>query len=266
MTYIYTVASLNINGIANDSRIRMLEYFLWTNDIDIAVLQEVTGPHLVSIRRYTKHANIGTERRGTAILTKDGLILTDVRCLPSGRGIAAMYNGTCRVNLYAPSGAGRKEEREGFYNVDVPYLLPATQTGVILAGDFNCLLSHSDTTGQRNYSRAIDNLMTGLYLYDIVGTTSTRPMFTHYTPTGTSRLDRIYISPKLQWKKQRVETIVAAFTDHLAMESSYPIPMYGGGLWRMNTTLLDGAGFRQLLQGKWGFWRTQKKYYPTTMM
>ena len=88
MTYIYIIASLNIYGIANDTRIRMLEVFLWTNDIDIAMLQEVTGPQLDSICRYTKHVNIGTERRGTAILARDGLILTDVRCLPSGRGIA----------------------------------------------------------------------------------------------------------------------------------------------------------------------------------
>ena len=48
MTYIYTVASLNINGIANGIRIRMLEDFLWTNDIDIALLQEVTGSQLDS--------------------------------------------------------------------------------------------------------------------------------------------------------------------------------------------------------------------------
>jgi len=112
--------------------------------------------------------------------------------------------------------------------------------------------------------------VTGLGLFDVGGTTSTRPIFTHYTPAGASRLDRIYISPNLQRKKQRVETIVAAFTDHLAivmrMETSDPIPVRERGLWRMNTTLLDEAGFRQLLQEKWDFWRTHKKYYPTTMM
>jgi len=175
----------------------MLEDFPWTDDIDIALLQEVSGPHLDSICRYTKHVNIGTERQGTAILTKDGLILTEVRCLPSGRGVAAMYNRTCLVNIYAPSRAERKQEREGFYNVDVPYLLTVTQTDVILAGDFNCVLSHSDATEQRNYNRALDNLVIGLGLYNIGGTTSTRPMFTRYTPTGASGLDRIYISPKL---------------------------------------------------------------------
>jgi len=89
-------------------------------------------------------------------------------------------------------------------------------------------------------------------------------MFTHYTPTGASCLDRIYISPTLRRKKLWVDTLVAAFTDHLAIvlriESSDPILIRGRELWRMNTTILDEAGFRQLLQVKWDYWRTHKKY------
>ena len=132
------------------------------------------------------------------------------------------------------------------------------------------MLSHTDATDQRNYGRALENIVTGLSVYDVGAVTSARPMFTHYTPTGVSRLDRTYISPTLQRKKQGVEILVAAFTDHLAimmrMDSSDPIPIRGRGLWRMNTTLLDETGFRQLLQETWDFWRTHKKYYPTTMM
>jgi len=51
MTHTYTVATLNINGIENHTRIKMLENFLWTHDIDIALLQEVTCPQLDSVRR-----------------------------------------------------------------------------------------------------------------------------------------------------------------------------------------------------------------------
>ena len=181
-------------------------------------------------------------------------------------GNGRKYNGTCLVNIYAPSGAKRKQEREWFYNVDVPYSLPGTQTDVILAGDFNCVLSHSEATGQRNYSRALDNLVTVLGLYGVGGTTSTRPIFTHYTPTGAPRPDHIYSSPALHRKKQRVETIVAACTDDLAivmrMESSDPIPVRGRGLWRMNTTLLDEAGFRQLLQEKMGLLADPQEILP----
>ena len=94
MPYIYKVATLNINGISSAIRIRMLEEFLHKQDIDIALLQEVTNPNLQSIRRYTAHINQGTEGRGTAILTKEGLSISNIKRLPSGRGMAAIFNGT----------------------------------------------------------------------------------------------------------------------------------------------------------------------------
>ena len=198
MTYIYTIASLNINGIANDTRIRILENFFWSDDSDIAMLQEVTGSQLDSICRYTKQVNIGTERRRTAILARDGLILTDVSCLPSGRGIVAMYNGTRLINIYAPLHAERKQEREWFYNVDVPYLHPATEADIIISGVFNCVLSHTDATDHGNNSRALENLVTGLGLSDVGEMASSRPMFIHYTSTRSSSLHRTYISPTLR--------------------------------------------------------------------
>jgi exonuclease III len=78
--------------------------FLRIHDIDIALLQEVTSPQIVTIRRYTKHINIGTKRRGTAILAKEDLSHTNLKILPPGRVIAATFNGTCLVNIYASQG------------------------------------------------------------------------------------------------------------------------------------------------------------------
>jgi exonuclease III len=140
----------------------MLEEFLWTLDIDLALLQELTDLQLNSIRRYTKHINIGI-----VILATERINLTDIKCLPSGRGMAANFQGTCLINLYALPGAEKKQEREQFYNNELTYLLPITHSDLILVGDFNCVLSHSDTTGQRNYSKALDNLVTGLGLSDL---------------------------------------------------------------------------------------------------
>jgi hypothetical protein len=248
----------------------MLQDFLWTQEIDIALLQAVTCSQLDSVRRYTQHINVGTEKRGTAILAKDGIMLTDIRCLPSGRGITARYNGISLINIYAPSGFERKQERESFYNTDLSYLLPGYHTDIILAGDFNCMLSHSDVTGQRNYSRALDKLVTGLRLHDIEEQNSAPPSFTHYTPRGAYRLHRIYISNMLQRKKQGVSTVVAAFTDHLAivlrMASSDPLPKRGRGYWRVNTSILGEGSFRRLLPCKWDTWRSHRKYYPTALL
>jgi hypothetical protein len=68
---------------------------------------------------------------------------------------------------HMPLRAQRKKEREKFYNNDLPYLLLGYHTELNLAGDFNCALSHSDATGQRNYSRVLDKLVTGFGLYDV---------------------------------------------------------------------------------------------------
>jgi hypothetical protein len=56
-----------------------MECFLWRHDIDLALLQEVTSPQLDTIRRYAKYINVGTDRRGTAILAKDELTLTNIK-------------------------------------------------------------------------------------------------------------------------------------------------------------------------------------------
>jgi hypothetical protein len=77
-------------------------------------LQEVTCPQLDSIRRYTKHINVGVEKRGTAILAKDGIMLTDIRCLLSVWGITDTHKGIYVINIYAASGSERKQERESF--------------------------------------------------------------------------------------------------------------------------------------------------------
>ena len=108
MPFIYKIATININAISSVNRIRLLGDFLFHQDIDITLLQEVTTTNLTFIRNYIVHCNIGTEGRGTVILSKTGINLTDVMRLPSGRGIAANILGTRIVNIYAPTGAEKK--------------------------------------------------------------------------------------------------------------------------------------------------------------
>ena len=59
--------------------------------------------------------------------------------------------------------------------------------------------------------------MHGLGLIDAWNTSMSRRMYTHYTPTGASRIDRIYVTTKIMFKKEGVETVAAAFTDHLTV-------------------------------------------------
>ena len=89
--------------------------------------------------------------------------------IPSGRGIAAMCQGIWIINIYAPSDAEKRMEREYFLNKDVTFLVPTDSTEVLIAGDFNCVIfkadywqakpeSGTDNTNKRNGpSRRINN-------------------------------------------------------------------------------------------------------------
>jgi len=270
MQYVVKIATLNINGITSKTRIGMLGDFLRRQDIDFALLQEVTRADLTTLRRYTAHTNIGTGRRRTAILAKEELVLSDIRRIPSGRGIAATYNGIRIINVYAPSGAEKRNARESFYDTEITSLLLSTDTEMIIAGDFNCVLSSADTTGRGNYSRALDTLTKGLGLKDAWESPHTRPTYTHYTSTGASRLDGIYVTENLRKNKKGVETVAAAFTDHLAVILRITLDIRnicrGRGYWKMNVSLLNEPTFRQSMQEEWTRWRNRKKYYPNPVL
>ena len=62
---------------------------------------------------------------------------------PSGRAMAAKFREVCTINVYAPSGTAMKQERERFFNSELPYLLTG-ETGHILLGINSHFLCVSD--------------------------------------------------------------------------------------------------------------------------
>jgi exonuclease III len=116
------------------------------HDIDILLTQEVTNPFTLGFQGYTIHYSIGTSRRGTAILTRDTIVVTH--------------------NVYAPSGNSKRLEREVFFNNDLPFLLGSAPADVLLGGDFNCILEAADSTGHGSYSRSLATLVQGYSLRD----------------------------------------------------------------------------------------------------
>jgi exonuclease III len=169
MPYVYKVLTLNINGIRAASRKTMLAYFLLTHNIDIALLQEVVCPEIVDLPSYTTWINIGTNLRVTAILTRTGLLVDEVRRLPKGTGIAISIQRVWYVRVYAPSGAERRADREAFFNTKLPLIWPATPTALLLVGDFNCIINRQDSTGNVPRSVALETFVRGMELHDMGG-------------------------------------------------------------------------------------------------
>jgi exonuclease III len=114
----------------------MMKDFLRKHDIDIALTQEITDPESVNIHGYTSHINIGPDMRGTAIVAKKNLHLKKIERIPSGRAIAAEFNGIRIINMYAPSGTAKRTQREQFFLTELPAMLSTHSHPILLGGDF----------------------------------------------------------------------------------------------------------------------------------
>jgi exonuclease III len=110
---------------------------------------------------------LGNERRGTAILTRDGITVSQIKRIPSGRGMAVEIKGIWHINVYAPPGAERKLERERFFNNELPLILAVTPAEMLLVGDFNSIINKLDSTGNVSCSKALERLVSGLGLHDV---------------------------------------------------------------------------------------------------
>jgi exonuclease III len=159
----------------------MLDVFARLHDIDILLTLEVTNPFTLGFQGYTIHYNIGTSRRGTAILTRDTIVVTTLFRIPSGRAIAASLGTILIVNVYAPSGTSKRSEREAFINNDLHFLLGSAPADILLGSDFNCILEAADSTGHGSYSRSLATLVEG---YSLRNAWQARPdshVYTHHT-------------------------------------------------------------------------------------
>jgi len=267
MNYAYKIATLNNNAISSQMKIKMLTNFLLSQDIDIALLQEVANNDLSIIYGYSAHINEGTEERGTAILMKEGISVNNIKKLPSGRGITGLFEGTWLINVYAPSGAEKRHERENFFTNELAYLLPTGPKEILLAGDFKCVITPADCTGSPNLSKALSATLAGLPLHDAWEQAS---KLLQYTNSGATRIDRIYLTDQLKTRKQGAETIIAPFSDHLAvavpLTYSHQTNLRKRRLWEMNISLLDDNIFCDSLMLLWCNWKRNMKYYPNAVL
>jgi len=105
----------------------------------------------------------------------------------------------------------------------------------------------------------------GFRLKDAWDTETNPHVYTHYTPAGAARIDRIYVSEDLLCNKQGAESIAAAFTDHLAVliriKLATPRILRGRGGWCMNTSFHKDAPFRRKLREAWNEWTKHIKRY-----
>jgi len=89
-----------------------------------------------------------------------------------------------------------------------------------------------------------------------------RTVFTHYSPMGASRIDRIYRTKDLSDKKICVENVAASFTENLSVVISLtePIVRLGKEFWKMNTCILSDEALTERLRQKRALCMRQRRF------
>ena len=169
------------------------------------------------------------------------------------------------VNIYAPSGSSKKQERETFYGQDLFSLLQLpTNFSWIWAGDYNCVLERIDIENGVNFNQkksiCLETLVRTANLSDVFR--SFYPLkneFTFYRPgCAASRLDRFYVSNSLLNDIIGVSH-VPSLSDHCAVKVKMKIVdsfrVNKGSLvqsyWKLNSSILRDENFLTCFKPLW---------------
>lgn len=93
-------ATLNVNGINNVVTQQLLRRFIHDFDIDVLFLQEVNNANLDFLSPYAYRSNPGPMNRGTAMVYRQTVEMTQILESPDGRSQSAQLDGAQIINIY----------------------------------------------------------------------------------------------------------------------------------------------------------------------
>lgn len=209
-----------MNGAMIDAKFSLLNDFLWQNDIDIVMLQEVSVDFITGVRGYYELCNKGYNDRGTGFLIRKGINFSHPCLSESGRLTSLAIDQINFINVYAPSGSNKRAERSEFFTNDISlHLMKDGISETICGGDFNCIIERGDNNGDSfNDCPALRTLINQMSWVDIWRhVRGNETVFTFQRGRAASRIDRFYCSSSFINGVRGICVKPLAFTDHHAV-------------------------------------------------
>lgn len=155
MEYTYKVATINLNSSNSTINQGLLRDFIYDHDVDVLLLQEVAYENFLFLPTHYAFVNISADNKGTAILARKSMEISNVLLESNGRIVSLIVNGINFINVYAHSGSNyRRERNDLFTNLMSVHLGKPDALCSVIGGDFNCTLENSDSRGASNSSCA----------------------------------------------------------------------------------------------------------------
>ena len=249
------VATYNIAGIVAPLKWEILLRYCLDNELDIICLQEVSiSVSAIISPHYDMIANVGPNKRGTAVLLRKGVRAERTLLEPEGRLTAVQTGGIMFVCIYAPSGDQARQKRNEFLRRTIPAYVAMSKCPVVVMGDFNAIeepgeratLKGNDLVEKHCTSPALRELRVGLQLTDIWRKLhKNEPGWTFRRSATSARLDRIYAQEPLKFSKISVDILPmgdhAPLVVHLEADlSSVSVAKpKTSSVWKLNCAILS---------------------------
>ena len=247
-------ATLNVNGLNSVSKQMDIVSIVRLYKIDILCIQEHNVREFERLDYLKSYFEIIWNeplcfKGGTVILLNKISNLSILKTEKDTEGnvifVKISYNGIeiSILNVYAPSGNNRRTERECMFKDDLMFYLRNNISNVIMAGDWNSILSPRDCTSENStlVSQSLKSLVSDFKLKDCWFSTNYAPQFTYLKKNYGSRTDRIYVKD-LYDNIISCDNIPVHFSDHsmilvkIKTDNRYKI---GKGIWKLNCKLLE---------------------------
>lgn len=278
-----TIATINCNGMRDQSKQKTIQLFQQVQDIDILFLQEThldpsTDQTCKNWKGNTVWAGQSHYSSGVAILLKPSKAFSIQKILADSNGRYIILNCNYKskpftlVNIYCPD---RPSLRKQFVK-QFKMLLDKfpCQGNIIFGGDFNFVndLTRDRIGGNPQSYHKIGNseikqINDNLSLQDawLLNVNKSNNNFTYHNHDHSiqSRLDRIYLSNNLANKTTNIKNVPLYFSDHnaLIITISSFTSNKSNSYWKINNSILKDPEYQNQITGLWECWKLVKTNY-----
>lgn len=277
-----TVASINVRSLISPVRCLSIFDFLSNMEADVFFLQECWLPYMENYKTFEEKWSYGcsvwsgcneNKSGGIGILFKNkGIEIKNVKILVDGRALVVkivyLEQEFLLINIYASP-----DKHERFQLLELISSELVLSGGVVMGGDFNCVLSGKDKGGGSEEikldktSGLLNRIKKDFGLTDVFRHLHpNEPGFTWYNAKGTrkSRLDMVFTTKHLSCSECKLEP--SFFSDHMILIAKINFDVTaskGPGVWKLNNKLLEDEELRNTFRVKYERWRTLKEMFES---
>jgi len=278
------ISSLNVNGCRDAIKRASLFDYIMMKSASVVFLQETHTDENNQIQWQSEWKGQAILSHGSNVSAGVAILLTheykeqpvNVLEIISGRllrvDITVQGNNCSFVNVYAPNIGS---ERVDFFNKLKTALSDISHDRtIVLAGDFNCTLSHTlDRNHDEPHSQSADALRSLIVYHNLVDVwRESFPQTRQYTwvkinsnMVSGARLDRIYVQKSKRDHFYNSCIFPTALSDHhcLSIDFFTAESTCKNFFWKFNNRLLLDQNFVHSFTYFWEIWRESKTKYTS---